>query len=170
MPKFTLDLNGEQREFTASRQLDMLRLGSATDSVACRLVHQQDGILVLELNLPDGRQRLLHVAGAAAGDQRQLWVEGQLFTYQRVTPRGAGGARDGSLSSTIPAVVTELLVGEGTAVSAGQKLILLESMKMVIPIQAPYDGLVTAVHCAAGDAVQAGVPLIEISKASENDE
>jgi biotin carboxyl carrier protein len=38
-------------------------------------------------------------------------------------------------------------------------------MKMVIPIQAPHDGRVTAVHCADGDSVPAGEPLVEVEKA-----
>jgi len=47
-------------------------------------------------------------------------------------------------------------------VAAGDKLILLESMKMVIPIQAPRDGRVARVLCAPGDSVPAGVPLVEL--------
>lgn len=169
MAKITLDFNDEQRAFEISRQLDVLRVSDESGTSELRLVHHEDGIFVLELISPDGQRRLLHVAGAASGDQRQLWVEGQTFSYQRVTPRDTRAAREGSLSAAIPAVVTELLVTEGTAVSTGQKLILLESMKMVIPIQAPYDGFVSAIHCAVGDAVQAGVPLLELSKVEEKE-
>jgi urea carboxylase len=50
----------------------------------------------------------------------------------------------------------------GTAVKTGEKLILLESMKMIIPIQAPHDGIVTAVHCQVGEAVQPGIQLIAL--------
>ena len=49
-------------------------------------------------------------------------------------------------------------------VKAGDKLILLESMKMIIPIQAPQDGLVTALHCSTGEAVQPGEQLIELEE------
>ena len=44
--------------------------------------------------------------------------------------------------------------------TAGDRLILLESMKMIIPIVAPADGVVQAIHCVAGDSVAPGVPLI----------
>jgi biotin carboxyl carrier protein len=54
------------------------------------------------------------------------------------------------------------LVKIGDAVAVGDKLILLESMKMVIPIQAPCDSTVTAIHCTPGESVQAGVPLLEL--------
>lgn len=50
----------------------------------------------------------------------------------------------------------------GDTVEAGDKLILLESMKMVIPIHAPHDGRVAKILCAPGDSVAAGVPLLEI--------
>jgi biotin carboxyl carrier protein len=61
--------------------------------------------------------------------------------------------------------VSKILVKEGDAVKAGDKLILLESMKMIIPIQAPHDGLVAALRCSAGEAVQPGEQLIELEEA-----
>ncbi|MCE7937973.1 MAG: acetyl-CoA carboxylase biotin carboxyl carrier protein subunit [Chloroflexi bacterium CFX6] len=66
----------------------------------------------------------------------------------------------------MPAVVVEVLVAPGDAVADGQKLVLLESMKMVLPIVAPHAGVVTAVRCAPGDAVQPGVPLVELDRAA----
>ena len=36
-------------------------------------------------------------------------------------------------------------------------------MKMELPLRAPADGTVTAVHCRAGELVQPGVPLVEIA-------
>ncbi len=105
--------------------------------------------------------QLLRLAGAKKGDKRQMWVNGRYVNYERVQKRaGANTAVAGSLSATIPAVVSAILVSVGDEVSAGDKLILLESMKMVIPIQAPEDGVVTAVKCAVGDSVQPGVPLV----------
>ena len=38
----------------------------------------------------------------------------------------------------------------------------------MIPIVAPDDGVVTALNCAAGDAVQPGVPLIEVALLIDN--
>jgi urea carboxylase len=39
---------------------------------------------------------------------------------------------------------------------------MLEAMKMELPIKAPRDGRVTAVHCKPGELVQPGVPLLEL--------
>ncbi|VAW41309.1 hypothetical protein MNBD_CHLOROFLEXI01-3219, partial [hydrothermal vent metagenome] len=58
----------------------------------------------------------------------------------------------------------DILVKVGDTVASGDKLILLESMKMIIPIQAPYDGVVTALNCTKGESVQAGVQLIELDE------
>jgi biotin carboxyl carrier protein len=69
-----------------------------------------------------------------------------------------------SLSATIPAVVSEILVNVGDQVTSGDKLILLESMKMIMPIVAPCDGLVVAINCEPGEAVQTGVQLVEIDQ------
>jgi biotin carboxyl carrier protein len=93
-------------------------------------------------------------------------VNGRTFQYERVIdrPAGVGHTADGSLSASIPSVVSQILVAVGDEVVAGDKLILLESMKMIMPIQAPVDGRVTAVHCQPGEAVQPGVQLIEIEE------
>ena len=61
--------------------------------------------------------------------------------------------------------VTEAEVGEwsvkvGDTVKAGQTLLILESMKMEIPLQAPCDGVVTHVLQQPGGRVQAGQPLV----------
>jgi biotin carboxyl carrier protein len=37
-------------------------------------------------------------------------------------------------------------------------------MKMVIPIQAPYHGVIIAVNCEPGQSVQAGIPLLELEE------
>ncbi len=50
----------------------------------------------------------------------------------------------------------------GQAVGAGDELIILESMKMEIPVAAPVPGTVAALHVAEGDRVRTGDLLAEI--------
>ena len=53
----------------------------------------------------------------------------------------------------------------GDSVTKGQPILVLESMKMENTIASPIDGTVSAVHVAAGDAVQHGQTLAEIAQA-----
>jgi acetyl-CoA/propionyl-CoA carboxylase, biotin carboxylase, biotin carboxyl carrier protein len=70
---------------------------------------------------------------------------------------------DASLEAPMPGTVVQLRVQPGTAVSAGETLVVLESMKMEISIAAPRDGSVATVHVAAGDQVERGATLIELA-------
>jgi len=64
--------------------------------------------------------------------------------------------------SPMPATVVSINTAPGTTVSEGETVIVLEAMKMELPIKAPKSGIVKAVHCAKGDLVQPGVVLLEL--------
>ena len=98
------------------------------------------------------------------------WVEGRIFRWPRgqrsdppPTPDdGASGPADAPLAATTPATVIAVRVAAGQTVARGDTLLVLEAMKMQIPLRAPRDGRVTAVRCREGDQVEAGVPLVEL--------
>jgi biotin carboxyl carrier protein len=52
--------------------------------------------------------------------------------------------------------VWKVLVTQGDSVAGGDTLVILESMKMEIPVLAESDGTVAALHVAEGDVVQEG--------------
>jgi acetyl-CoA carboxylase biotin carboxyl carrier protein len=52
--------------------------------------------------------------------------------------------------------MSKVLVAAGSTVSTGDTLVILESMKMEIPVEAPVDGTVSAVHVQEGGVVQEG--------------
>ena len=52
--------------------------------------------------------------------------------------------------------VWKIVVAEGDNIADGDTLVILESMKMEIPVLAESDGRVLAVHVAEGDVVQEG--------------
>jgi acetyl-CoA carboxylase biotin carboxyl carrier protein len=58
--------------------------------------------------------------------------------------------------------VWKVLVSEGDHVDEGDTLVILESMKMEIPILAEENGTVTKLHVAEGDVVQEDEPIAEI--------
>lgn len=159
--KFKINLDGREQEIAVTRQGELLQVVIDGQSAECRLIYADAAGFILE----HGGQRI-RVAGSARGDQRHLWVNGRTLRYQLARPQAAEVSPDaGSLSATIPAIVSQVLVAVGDQVEAGDKLILLESMKMIIPIQAPTSGVVVNLHCAPGDAVEPGVPLVELVNA-----
>jgi acetyl-CoA/propionyl-CoA carboxylase biotin carboxyl carrier protein len=82
----------------------------------------------------------------------------------------ATASGDASLEAPMPGTVVQLRVRPGTAVSAGETLVVLESMKMEISIAAPRDGSIAVVHVAAGDQVERGAVLIELAEDEESAE
>ena len=58
--------------------------------------------------------------------------------------------------------VWKVLVSEGDHVDDGDTLVILESMKMEIPVLAEESGTVTKLHVAEGDAVQEDELIAEI--------
>jgi len=92
------------------------------------------------------------------------WVFRNGFVYEiteETTARKRAGAHE-SLAAPMPATVIQVNVSKGSEVKRGDILLLLEAMKMELPLRAPADGRVTAVHCEAGQLVQHGATLIEL--------
>jgi biotin carboxyl carrier protein len=69
------------------------------------------------------------------------------------------------VSAEIPASVWQVTVTVGQQVASGDDLVILESMKMEIPVAAPVAGTVTAIHVAPAQSVQEGQLLVEIEAA-----
>ncbi|MGP1526475.1 MAG: acetyl-CoA carboxylase biotin carboxyl carrier protein [Candidatus Cryptobacteroides sp.] len=74
-------------------------------------------------------------------------------------PAGAGK----QITSPLPGVIIEVSVKEGQTVKAGQKVAIIEAMKMENEISASNDGTVTAIHVAKGDSVLEGAPIVTIA-------
>ena len=75
--------------------------------------------------------------------------------------RAAAEAFDGEvIVSQVSGGIWSVLVQAGSRVTAGQPLVVVESMKMEITVHASSDGLVHEILCAEGQAVSAGQPLV----------
>jgi urea carboxylase len=57
------------------------------------------------------------------------------------------------------ASVWQIAVEPGQRVGAGERIVILEAMKMEFVVVAPADGVVEVVHCARGGMVAAGQAL-----------
>src|SRR5262245_39810992 len=71
----------------------------------------------------------------------------------------------GLVRASAPAVVIALDVAPGQIVAAGQRLGLLETMKVEVAFHAPFAGTVTAVHVRRNERVAAGAALVRIQAA-----
>ena len=108
------------------------------------------------------KQTVAYAAGPA--DARWVFLNGHVYvinTTRRDAPR-KGQDDELALASPMPAKVAAVKVSVGDQVSRGDVLIMLEAMKMELPIRAPRDGRITSVACKPGELVQPGVPLLEL--------
>lgn len=69
-------------------------------------------------------------------------------------PSGAAGSVE--VTASVPGKICKIEAAAGTAVKAGDTVLVLEAMKMEIPVVAPQDGTVASVNVAVGDAVESG--------------
>ena len=79
-----------------------------------------------------------------------------------VAPAAPAGAGE-KVNSPLPGVIVEVSVKEGQAVKSGQKVAVLEAMKMENEISAPKDGTITAIHVNKGDSILEGAPIVTIA-------
>jgi biotin carboxyl carrier protein len=110
--------------------------------------------------------RQWRVAVVEAADATWVFCDGQVARIARADAgsgrrRRAGGG-DAGVMSPMPATVIAVQAAPGQAVTEGDVLIVLEAMKMELPIRSPRSGTVKAIHCAKGDLVQPGVSLLEV--------
>lgn len=73
----------------------------------------------------------------------------------------------GLMTAFIPGIITDLFVTEGQQVKKGDKLLILEAMKMLNEIMAPFDGTIKSVMAQKGDKVTKNQPLIELESKPE---
>lgn len=69
---------------------------------------------------------------------------------------GAGAVK---VSASVPGKVLKVVASVGQAVKAGDNIIILESMKMEIPVVAPQDGTVASIDTSEGASVENGDTL-----------
>ena len=71
----------------------------------------------------------------------------------------AGGAGSVKIEAGAAGKVFKVEASVGQAVKKGDAVVILEAMKMEIPVVAPQDGTVASIDVAVGDAVEAGATL-----------
>ncbi|MGE3142732.1 MAG: biotin/lipoyl-containing protein, partial [Hyphomonadaceae bacterium] len=100
------------------------------------------------------------------GEAELVFFRGQAWAFGSPSAaRAEGGAivADGAILAPMPGRVTSVLVSQGDRVERGQKLLVLEAMKMEHALTAPFAGVVAALHAKKDAQVSEGVRLAAIT-------
>ena len=98
-----------------------------------------------------------------AGAQHEALVQDEL-SYRVSQAQAAAQANMGevTLKSPMPGLIINVPVTTGEAVTKGQTLVILESMKMENELKSPRDGVVLRVETSAGASVEKGQALVTV--------
>ena len=81
----------------------------------------------------------------------------------KAAPKAAAGAGSIKVEAGAAGKVFKIEASVGQKVSRGDAVLILEAMKMEIPVVAPEDGTVASIDVAVGDAVEAGQTLATLN-------
>jgi 3-methylcrotonyl-CoA carboxylase alpha subunit len=90
------------------------------------------------------------------------------FKLHRAGGTGQASPADGAIIALMPGKVIAVDVSEGQTVTAGQRLMVLEAMKMEHALTAPFDGTVTELNASEGEQVQVEAVLAVVEPSGED--
>ncbi|MDQ0566073.1 ATP-grasp domain-containing protein [Erythrobacter citreus] len=137
---------------------------NADPRVAATLFHKGESRTVDVI----GERGAAHATGFVEDARTVVFADGQSFEFA-LESRGSGAAAAGSgaILAPMPGKVIAVDVAEGDRVTAGQRLMVLEAMKMEHALTAPFDGTVTELSAATGGQVQVEAVLCVVEPAEE---
>jgi propionyl-CoA carboxylase alpha chain len=157
------DVAGERIEVAYRHARDGLVIEGRDDVV---LVSATPDLVVLEVA---GVERRLRTFGTE-GPEIDVAGDGWSVALRALPrfPDPADTVAEGSLVAPMPGAVVAVHVAAGDTVEAGQRLLVLEAMKMQHPVVAPAAGIVRSVDVAVGAQVDAGAVLTVIEPVEES--
>jgi biotin carboxyl carrier protein len=125
-----------------------------------------DQLLVIPQDDTEGAKRIRAAAAQTARGIEVAW-NGDVYLFATET----GSRRDttasqgsGAVVSPMPGIVVETLVKVGQGVGAYQPVAVVEAMKVIATLEAPFAGIVSSVHVQKGARVSQGDILVEITR------
>jgi biotin carboxyl carrier protein len=165
--KYVTTVNGREYEIEIDHEQEIVVNGEKFEIDFRQLA--EAGMISLLLN-----HRSLEAIVEARDERWQVLIHGELYeaqvqderAYRLAKARGTGAAvtGDAAVKAPMPGLIVAIHVAEGDRVSKGDKVIILESMKMENELRAPRDGLVTRVHVQAGASVEKEQALVVIGE------
>ena len=178
MPKYYVQLEGDDIGFDISETAEGIVVQSVTNDteeeprhVDFAPVHATpssgEGLYSL---LVDGLSYQLYVERTAQGYRLALRrhrfdltvLSEREWRLQKVAPKQSLASGKLVVAAPMPGLVKSVLVEGGHEVVSGQRLVVLEAMKMENDIIAPREGRIATVHVQAGTVVEGGKPLITL--------
>ena len=144
-----------------TRTDDGHRIEGAGEPIAARLrcASMADHRIVGDI---DGELTAAIVLASATGVEVRIAGHGWQFAFAPPRAAAIAGPSDGRIAAPMPGRVLTFAVRPGQRVKAGERLLVLEAMKMEHRIVAPAAGTVRATHVAEGDQVSEGALLVEL--------
>ena len=129
------------------------------------VIAAQNGVLSILL---DGKS--YEVKQEITSAETNVVVGQERFATALRDPRSLRSRRSGAASeqgvkkitAPMPGKIVRLLAKEGSAVQAGQSVIVIEAMKMQNELKAPKNGVLKKIKVSEGAAVEAGQALAEV--------
>jgi len=92
-----------------------------------------------------------------------ITTETKKLLNQYLLQTGTGKSNGaGVIKAPMPGLVIKIMVEEGQKVNKGEKVVIVEAMKMENALQSPIDGLVKSIAVREGQAVEKDTFLLEI--------
>lgn len=165
--KFVATIDGEKREFHAELagdgRITVFMADKVTELDVSRI--GEDHYLALVGN------KVHHLGFTRQGCEWQAYEDGEVLSFElrdekmllRDSLGGAlGGGGGGEVKSPMPGRVVKILVEAGTAVKAGDPVVVVEAMKMENEFKAKKAGTVKEIKVKPGDTVEGGAILLTI--------
>jgi acetyl/propionyl-CoA carboxylase alpha subunit len=105
------------------------------------------------------------IAYAVVGRDAWVFLDGRVYVVSdpsHRSPRRSSADGEHALTAPMPATVLAINVTPGQQVERNDVVMVLEAMKMELPLRSPRDGIVKTIACQVGELVQPGTKLLEI--------
>ncbi|MGZ4412637.1 MAG: acetyl-CoA carboxylase biotin carboxyl carrier protein subunit, partial [Gaiellaceae bacterium] len=158
-----IEIGATTSELTVSGSPGAVVLGDGDESVPAAIERLDDETVRVELG---GVSRLYRIAR----DGEALWIgrEGAALSARRTGQlRQSESAHVEALEAPMPGVVVLVHARNGDRIKRGDPLLVLESMKMEMPIRSPQSGRVDRLMVEEGDRVRLRQPLALIVPGEE---
>ncbi|MFB9885702.1 sodium-extruding oxaloacetate decarboxylase subunit alpha [Balneatrix alpica] len=134
--------------------------GSVPTSFKVTLHGETYDIQITGAGPTDNQERNFYLTIDGVPEEVHLETQGE-YSGQHSSGRQKA-THEGQVTTSMPGNIVEVLVQEGSSVSAGNPVLIIEAMKMETEVKAPISGKVVGVFIKKGDRVTPGEVLVEI--------